>query len=105
MGIDWLAAHFGGKMCFWNPVDIQRTIGRGDLDAIADEAHHQVWALGREAGGFMVKAYQQPNSVGMTVAESQAQYDAFMRHCHYPLEPYRPETVKGHTSPRISAPR
>ena len=92
MGIDWLAEHFGGKICFWNPVDIQRTIGRGDLAAIADEAHHQVWSFGRHGGGFMVKAYQQPNSVGMTVAESQAQYDAFMRYCDYPLEPYRQES-------------
>jgi hypothetical protein len=40
----------------------------------------------------MVKAYQQPNSVGMSVAESQAQYDAFMRYCDYPLEPYRQES-------------
>jgi hypothetical protein len=85
MGIDWLSEHFGGEVCFWNPVDIQRTIGRGDLDAIAYEAHHQVWAFGRFGGGFMVKAYQQPNAIGMTVEESEAQYQAFMRHAEYPL--------------------
>lgn len=89
MGIDWLSEHFGGKVCFWNPVDIQRTIGCRDVAAVADEAHHQVWALGNYGGGFMVKAYQQPNSIGMTVEESQAQYDAFMKYSAYPLEPYR----------------
>lgn len=91
MGIDWLSEHFGGKVCFWNPVDIQRTVGRGDIEAIEDEAHHQVWALGNYGGGFMVKAYQQPNSVAMTVEESEAQYRAFMRHASYPLEPYVPQ--------------
>jgi hypothetical protein len=88
MGIDWLAENFGGKVCFWNPVDIQRTIGRGDLAAIADEAHHQVWAFGRYGGGFMVKAYQSPSAIGMTVEESEAQYEAFLRHAEYPLRPY-----------------
>jgi len=89
MGIDWLAENFGGKIAFWNPVDIQRTIGRGDLLAVADEAHHQVWSFGKHGGGFMVKAYQQPNSIGMTVDESEAQYQAFMRLATYPLTPYK----------------
>ena len=31
MGIEWLAEHFGGKICFWNPVDIQTTIAQGDV--------------------------------------------------------------------------
>lgn len=92
MGIDWLAENYGGKLCFWNPVDIQTTIGSDDLPAIEDEAHHQIWAFGRYGGGFMVKAYQQPESIGMTVAQSQAQYDAFKRHAHYPLQPYCPGT-------------
>jgi hypothetical protein len=95
MGIDWLSENFGGKLCFWNPVDIQRTIGRGDLDAIADEAHHQVWAFGRFGGGFMVKAYQQPNAIGMTIEESEAQYRAFLRYAEYPLRPYAGASVEG----------
>lgn len=88
MGIDWMAENFGGGMCFWNPVDIQTTIARGDLAAIEDEAHRQVWAFGRYGGGFMVKAYQQPNSIGMSVEQSEAQYRAFIRFSRYPLPPY-----------------
>jgi hypothetical protein len=91
MGIDWLAEHAGGRLCFWNPVDIQTTIGSGDLEAIRDEAHHQVWALGNYGGGFMVKAYQQPNAIGMTAEQSQAQYDAFIEYGHYPLTVYPPQ--------------
>ncbi len=77
MGIAWLGEHYGGKICFWNPIDIQTTIGSGNLDAIDDEAHQQVWHLGNYGGGFMVKAYQQPESIGMTVEQAQRQYDAF----------------------------
>lgn len=87
MGIDWLGDNYGGKICFWNCVDIQTTIGGGDLDAIDDEARRQVWRLGDFGGGFMVKAYQQPESVGMTIAQAQRQYDAFKRHAAYPLQP------------------
>lgn len=88
MGIDWLADNYGGKLCFWNPVDIQTTMRTGDLAAIEDEAHHQVWKLGNFAGGFMVKAYQQPESVGITQAQSEAQYQAFHKYSRYPLIPY-----------------
>ncbi len=88
MGIEWLSENFGGKLCFWNPVDIQRTTGRENLARIADEAHHQVWAFGQYGGGFMVKAYQQPNSVAITVEESETQYQAFLKYSKYPLQPY-----------------
>jgi hypothetical protein len=66
-------------------VDIQKTIGSGDLDAIDDEARRQVWALGNHGGGFMVKAYQQPAAVGMTVEQAERQYRAFKRLSAYPL--------------------
>ena len=89
MGIEWLGQNYGGKICFWNCVDIQKTIGSGDLDAIDDEAQRQVWSLGNFGGGFMVKAYQQPESVGMTIAQSERQYQAFKRFATYPLTPYK----------------
>jgi len=88
MGIDWLGENYGEKICFWNPVDIQTTIPRGDLAAIEDEAHHQVWAFGQYGGGFMVKAYQQPNSIGLTIEQSEAQYRAFLKYSSYPLISY-----------------
>lgn len=88
MDIDWLGERCGGRICFWNCVDIQKTIGSGDLDAIDDEAHRQVWRLGNFSGGFMVKAYQQPESIGMTVSQAQRQYEAFKRYAPYPLIPY-----------------
>jgi hypothetical protein len=88
MGIEWLGEHYGGKICFWNPVDIQKTMPTGDLRRIEEEAHRQVWYLGNYGGGFMVKAYQQPDSVRITIEASEAQYQAFMRYAWYPLVPF-----------------
>jgi hypothetical protein len=85
MGTEWLGRRYGGKFCFWNPVDIQVTIPSGDIAAIEDEAHRQIVHLGDYDGGFMVKAYQQPLSVGMTIEQSKAQYDAFTKFGTYPV--------------------
>ena len=87
MGIDWLGEHYGGRICFWNCVDIQKTMPTQDLQAIENEAHRQVWRLGNFGGGFMVKAYQQPMAVAITEETFEAQYRAFHRYGHYPLIP------------------
>lgn len=87
MGIDWLAENFGGKICFWNPVDIQKTMFGNDLKAIEDQAHRQVWQLGNFEGGFMVKAYEAPNSINLNIEKSEVQYQAFMKYSKYPLIP------------------
>jgi len=100
MGIEWLGRHYGGKLCFWNPVDIMTTIAAGDLDAIEDEARRQLWHLGNFGGGFMVKAYQQPEDVGMTEAQAQRQYEAFRRWGTYPLS--APTPNRRHAKGRIS---
>lgn len=86
MGIDWLGQNYGGKLCFWNCVDIQSTMGSGDLNAIDDEARYQVWRLGNFRGGFMVKAYQQPGDIGITAEQVDRQYHAFKRVASYPLQ-------------------
>jgi uroporphyrinogen decarboxylase len=93
MGIDWLSDNYGGKLCFWNPVDIQTTIGKNDLSAIDEEACHQVWAFGRYNGGFMVKAYQQPEALGVTIEAIEAQYNAFHKYSTYPLSPYKKRSI------------
>jgi uroporphyrinogen decarboxylase len=85
MGIEWLGKNYGGKICFWNSTDIQKTMTAGSLDAIEAEARQQIWQLGNYGGGFMVKAYQQPESIGVTAAQAQRQYEAFKRHGNYPL--------------------
>lgn len=87
--------HPGRTHRFWNPVDIQKTVTSGDLDAIEEDAHHLVCKLSNYGGGFMVKADQQPESIGMTEAQAQREYEAFKRYANYPLIPY----VTGATHP------
>ncbi len=82
MGIEWLGEHYAGKICFWNCVDIQQTLGTGDLAAIEAEAKLQVERLSA-GGGFMVKAYQQPESIKTTAAECESQYRAFQKYGVY----------------------
>jgi len=85
MGIDWLSQNYGGRICFWNSVDIQKTMPAGNHLAIEREAHRQVWRLGNFGGGFMFKAYEQPESVGITPELFEAQYRAFKKYATYPL--------------------
>ena len=93
MGIEWLSEHYGEKICFWNAVDIQKTMPTGDLQAIEAEAHRQVWYLGNFGGGFMVKAYQQPMSVGFSLAACEAQYRAFHKYGKYPILPFERDNL------------
>jgi len=79
MGIEWLGGNYAGRICFWNCVDIQTTMNGEDLGAIEAEAREQVRHLGGRRGGFMVKAYQQPESIGLTVEKVDRQYRAFVK--------------------------
>jgi hypothetical protein len=93
--------HPGRTHRFWNPVDIQKTVTSGDLDAIEEEPYHLVWKLSNyDGGGFMVKAYQQPESIGLTEAQAQRQYEVFKRYANYPLLP----CVTGATGPADGVP-
>lgn len=53
LGIEYLARHHGGKVCFLCPVDMQRTIITGTPEAIAAEAEYLVQQLGCFNGGFI----------------------------------------------------
>ena len=49
------------------------------------EKHLNNRELGNFGGGFMVKAYQQPKAIRMTIEQSDAQYQAFRKYGNYPL--------------------
>jgi len=52
-GIDRLAEHFGGRVCFCTNVDSQRTLVNGTIAEVIAEAEHIVRALGRPEGGLI----------------------------------------------------
>jgi len=79
MGVERLANEFGGKICFWNPVDIQWS---AQPEVTADEARQEAIAmtraLRRSDGGFMARQYPQPDDIAMPLEKHHAIYDGFM---------------------------
>jgi len=79
MGVERLANEFGGKVCFWNCVDIQWS-SRPDVtpDEARREATDMTLALGRFNGGFIARQYPQPDDIELSPEKHQAIYEGFM---------------------------
>jgi uroporphyrinogen decarboxylase len=92
MGVDRLADEFGGKICFWNTVDIQWSpLPEVTLDELRAEVKHMVEAFGRFNGGLIARHYPQPKDIAMPPEKHQAIYEAFMEYgCGLPREPAQP---------------
>lgn len=79
MGSERLAAAFGGKVCFWNCVDIQwSTSNEATTEAVLREPSHMVEQFRPFKGGFIARQYPQPRDIGMPPEQHRAIYDAFM---------------------------
>ena len=79
LGVDRLADEFGGKICFWNCVDIQWSVqAEVPLEEAREEAISMTRALGRFNGGFIARQYPQPNDIEMTPEKHAAIYEGFM---------------------------
>lgn len=81
MGVERLASEFGGKICFWNTVDIQwSALPEVTLDEVRAEVKRMTEAFGRFEGGFIARQYPQPKDIGMPREKHQAIYEAFMEY-------------------------
>jgi hypothetical protein len=79
MGVERLASQFGGKICFWNTVDIQWSpVSEVSVEEVRAEVKHMVEQFGRFRGGFIARQYPQPRDIGMTLERHRAIYEAFM---------------------------
>jgi len=65
MGIDALAERFGGRMTFWCPVDIQRTLQTKDAEKIAASAERMIEKFGGHGGGFIAGYYGSNEAIGL----------------------------------------
>ena len=65
-GIETLGERFGGRITFWCPVDIQRTLQTRDPDLIRQEARLLVETLGAHGGGFIAGYYEGNQAIGLT---------------------------------------
>jgi uroporphyrinogen-III decarboxylase len=77
-GIDFLAEHFGGKMHFWSPVDIQKTLQTRDLPTIERAARDYVDKLAAHGGGFVAGYYGSNEAIGLDPLYQEAASKAFM---------------------------
>ena len=79
MGLELLGTRFGGRIAFWCPVDIQRTMVRGSLDDIRAYCRKLVLTLGRPTGGFMATWHSDPAGAGHRPEAIEAMCDEFLK--------------------------
>ena len=79
MGVEKLAKLFGGRLCFWCPVDIQNTMVKGTVEDVRNYAKKLVDSFGRFNGGFIAKWYPDPNAVQHTREKIDAMAEAFIK--------------------------
>jgi len=84
MGIEDLGRRFGGRICFFDPVDIQ-TMMRSTPEGVAAYARRLVKRLGDFDGGFIAKWYNAPDSTDHGPAHVEAMCRAFVEYGVYPL--------------------
>lgn len=78
MGVERLAELFGGRLCFWCPVDIQNTMVKGTVDDVRNYAKFLIESLGKYNGGFIAKWYGAPDAVGHSKEKIDAMSEAFI---------------------------
>ncbi|MHB0874669.1 MAG: uroporphyrinogen decarboxylase family protein [Anaerolineae bacterium] len=84
-GIDNLARDFGGKVNFWCPVDIQRSLQTRDAAVIDAAARNLVQKLGCYGGGFIAGYYGDNDGIGLERKWQDAACQAFVRYGSGPV--------------------
>ena len=79
MGLELLCERFGGKITFFAPVDIQKTMASADVDAIRTYCHEMNRLLATEKGGFIPRWYSDPVGAGHTEEAVRAMCDEFLK--------------------------
>lgn len=83
MGVDNLSNRFGGRICFWCPVDIQQTMITGTLEDIRVYAKKLIDSFGKFNGGFIAKWYPSPEAVGHSQERINVMAEAFIKYGNY----------------------
>jgi hypothetical protein len=64
MGLELLGSRFGGRLTFYSPVDIQKTMVTGTTGEIRAYCRAMARLLGRPRGGFIPRWYTDPAGAG-----------------------------------------
>jgi uroporphyrinogen decarboxylase len=76
-GLEALDAAAGGKLAFWCPVDVQKTMVDGTVDDIRAYVKRMMATIGSHNGGLCSMAYSQPEAVGHLPEKTAAMCAAF----------------------------
>ena len=79
MGHARLSDTFGGRICFWNTVDIQWSVEENRTESeLIEEVKQMVAYYHRFNGGFMARHYPQPDDINLSHERNWMIYNAFM---------------------------
>jgi hypothetical protein len=78
MTLELLGTRFGGRLTFFSPVDIQKTMVRGSTDEIRAYCRSMARLLGRPGGGFIPRWYTDPAGAGHTPEALAAMCEEFL---------------------------
>jgi hypothetical protein len=79
MGLELLGERFGGRIAFFCPVDIQKTMVYASLEDIRAYCRRMLELLGRPSGGFLPSWYADPVSAGHRPEAVEAMCQEFLR--------------------------
>ncbi len=96
MGLELLGRRFGGRLTFFAPVDIQKTMVSGTPEEIRAYCRAMARHLGRPQGGFIPRWYSDPRGAGHRPEAIEAMCDEFVRLSNCPRACYD-EDVHGAT--------
>jgi hypothetical protein len=87
MGLENLDRVLGGRLAFWCPVDIQRTMVEGSEADIERYVRRMIATLGSHRGGLISKTYPTPKDVHHDPARIAAACAAFRKYGRYDSAP------------------
>lgn len=77
VGLERLDEAVGGRLAFWCPVDVQKTMVDGSLDDIRSYVARMISTIGSHYGGLVSMAYSTPEACGHTPEKTEAMCEAF----------------------------
>jgi len=83
--LQWLG-QFSGRVTYWCPIDIQKTLQSQHEQTIKAKAREMVRTLGSKGGGFIAKDYSDNHSIGVDPICQHWGYEEFLRVGRYNAE-------------------
>ncbi|MBN1543193.1 hypothetical protein JW992_13705 [candidate division KSB1 bacterium] len=77
MGLEFLSDQFGGRLAFWCPVDIQKTLSHGSPQEVTEYVLRMIHTLGSHNGGLISMCYTTPEVIGIRPENIAAMCAAF----------------------------